>query len=970
MIMAAGVLILGLAPLVGMNFFPDAEKPVFLVRVNTPEGTSIERTMAKAIEVERMLLAEDDVRAVTVNVGDGNPVMYYNHRPARTASNVAEIVVTVRRDRKDLTPALARRVRERFADHPDMVVESKVLRQGPPVGLPVSIEIKGRDLARLRAHADQLEAELRQIPGAINVTHDLRPGPPRLDLRIDPVKAGKLGVSKEDVAREVRIALAGAEATILRAGDEDHAVMVRVAREGAEDIRDLDRLRLPLPGGEPVPLRQLIEPKLSPTYAQIHHADLERAVIVGSDVDGRLATEIVSELLPAVRRLELGPEESWRVIGEDEERDRAFLSMLQNVLVALALIYGILVLQFRSFQLPLVIFTSIPVALGGSVLGLLVGGWPFGFTAFIGLLALTGIVVNNAIVLVDQINRLRDEGHDLIEALYEGSMSRLQPIVLTTLTTISGLLPLTLSGDSMWGPMGWVIIGGLVASTGVTLLLVPALYLIIERRGESRAAARATTPVNASTAIPLVLLAVAIGVSLGGEAHASDIDSTTAPRHRNFETELAEQIDLQQALFLALENNPDLGSLRWQVEGAASTTDEAPASWSPSLSLGGELYRTNDAADNFAAALITGRNPLEGGLNEDLNTLQGSVGLRWLLWDFGRGPRIEAARQAQDAADRRLSASSLDVQVRVAQGYFAVVQLSQEIEVQRAALALVERQAQDARIRANAGRGLESDALGLEARAAQIRADLSLSQGRLRRAQALFAEVLGLPAGLELRPNPNAQVLQSTSPNLDALIESARTRRPEIVQARAELAAAEALLAASNVARLPRVLAGASYSGLAPDLEFGSNGDTYRLSLGVQWSLFEGGAMEARQRRAQADARAAEYQVQSAQRSAERRAVEAWTTRETAREQLEAARLQLDAADEAYRIVQLRFEQGRDTFSRYLQAELTLTDARTALVRAEAALQVAEALVHWAGASTLVRTENDHRSSPDDHGAS
>ncbi|MEZ4389434.1 MAG: efflux RND transporter permease subunit, partial [Candidatus Krumholzibacteriia bacterium] len=608
LVLAASLSVLALAPLVGMNFFPAAEKPVFLVRVHTPEGTSLQHTRDQAIRVEAMLLAQPEVAAVTTNVGDGNPVMYYNHQPERGFTNTAELVVTVERSARRQVPALARRVREEFDRDPDMVVQAKVLQQGPPVGLPVSIEIVGPDLARLRAHADELETALRRIPGAINVEHDLRPGPPRLDLRIDAVKTGKLGLGQDAVAREVRIALAGVEAAVLRDGDQDRPVVVRVAREGDEDITDLDRLRLPLPGGEPVPLAQLTSPDLRSTYARINHTDLERAVIVGSDVDGRLAADIVSDLLPAVRSLELSPQERWRVIGEDEERDRAFLSMLQNVILALAAIYGILVLQFRSFRQPLVIFTSIPVALGGSVLGLLVGGWPFGFTAFIGLLALTGIVVNNAIVLVDQINRLRGEGRELVEALRESAESRLQPILMTTMTTVAGLMPLTLAGDSMWGPMGWVIVGGLVMSTGVTLLMVPALYLLMERR----VAAVAQPPV--ATVLKQTGAVLGVAMLLIAAPSASSGQEATPPG--------PEPITLEQALTRADAANADLAAVRWSVDAAAAMAAETRAARWPSLRAGAELVRTDDPSDTFGAILATGGNPLTADSGDAVTLLR------------------------------------------------------------------------------------------------------------------------------------------------------------------------------------------------------------------------------------------------------------------------------------------------------------------------------------------------------------
>jgi multidrug efflux pump subunit AcrB len=434
-------------------------------------------------EVDAWIRGHDFVEATAVTVGEGNPQVYYNQIPSDEASHLGEIFVRV--DRRERVAPFARDLRARFADDPGLVVEAKEFTQGPPVGLPVSIELTGDDLESLAAHASLLEEALRGIPGAINVSNDLRPGAPRLDLRVDPVTAGKLGLTTAGVAREIRLALAGGEATLLRQGDEDYPVVVRVAPEGNEGFADLDRVRLPLAGAPAVPLSQLTRPELSPTYAAIHHTDLKRSVVVGSDVDGRLAADVLADLLPAVEGLDLDSRESWRIIGEDEERDRAFLSMLVNLITAIGLIYGILVLQFRSFRQPLVVFTSLPVALTGSALGLLIGGWSFGFTAFIGLLALTGIVVNNAIVLVDRVNGLRAQGRDLEEALREGARNRLQPILMTTATTIAGLLPLTLSRNSLWSPMGWVIIGGLLVSTVVTLFLVPALYAVLEGRGKT-----------------------------------------------------------------------------------------------------------------------------------------------------------------------------------------------------------------------------------------------------------------------------------------------------------------------------------------------------------------------------------------------------------------------------------------------------------------------------------------------------
>ena len=164
--------------------------------------------------------------------------------------------------------------------------------------------------------------------------------------------------------------------------------------------------------------------------------------------------------------------------GETKTREESFGGMFKAILVAMIAIFGVLVLQFRSYSQPLIVFSAIPLAIIGSILALLITGYSFSFSAFVGLTSLVGIVVNNSIILVDYTNQLRGAGKELVEALKEAAETRFIPIVLTTATTIGGLIPLTLGGGTLWAPMGWTIIGGLIASTFLTLILVPVLYKV------------------------------------------------------------------------------------------------------------------------------------------------------------------------------------------------------------------------------------------------------------------------------------------------------------------------------------------------------------------------------------------------------------------------------------------------------------------------------------------------------------
>ncbi len=172
----------------------------------------------------------------------------------------------------------------------------------------------------------------------------------------------------------------------------------------------------------------------------------------------------------------------YYVAGELESQEESFGGMSRAILIAIIAIFGILVLQFRSYTQPLIVFSAIPLAVIGSILALLITGNSFSFTAFIGLTSLVGIVVNNAIILADYANQLRQEGTGLVPALMKAGETRFVPIILTTLTTIGGLLPLTLVGGSMWAPMGWTIIGGLLVSPFLTLVIVPVLYKIMTPR--------------------------------------------------------------------------------------------------------------------------------------------------------------------------------------------------------------------------------------------------------------------------------------------------------------------------------------------------------------------------------------------------------------------------------------------------------------------------------------------------------
>ncbi|HDQ45929.1 MAG TPA: efflux RND transporter permease subunit [bacterium] len=480
LILAGSVLIVSLAlfPLVGVSFFPKAEKPLLFIRVETPVGSALERTEAAARFVENTLESYPQIRNVTVTVGHGNPRIYYNQFMKRRSATHADILVEAERyDRSDFD-RLVREWRERFALYPGARIEVKELEQGPPVEAPVAVRIQGNNLEVLRRVSADVEALIRSESGTVNIHNPLGTTKSDLAVQINRDKAAMLGVPLSEIDRTVRAALTGVPVSRYRdAEGKAYDIVFRIPRGETPRLSDFDRIHVFSLAGTPVPLNQLARLELTESPLSITHYDLDRNVTLTSDVQSGYSVAKVTRAI--VRRLEAYPWPKgygYHLGGEQESRDESFGGMGQAVLIALIAILGVLVLQFRSYSQPLIVFSAIPLAVIGSVFALLVTGNAFSFSAFIGLTSLVGIVVNNSIILVDYTNQLRREGATTDKAVREAGQTRFVPIVLTTLTTIGGLLPLTVAGGTLWAPMGWTIIGGLMTSTFLTLIIVPVLY--------------------------------------------------------------------------------------------------------------------------------------------------------------------------------------------------------------------------------------------------------------------------------------------------------------------------------------------------------------------------------------------------------------------------------------------------------------------------------------------------------------
>lgn len=474
---------LALFPMVGVSFFPKAEKPQFRITVQLPNGSNLEATNKAVQYVESVLAEKPDIDYYVANIGHGNPRIYYNVASANYSNSYGEVLVILKEYDIARFYELLYQLRLEFQRYSSANIDVREFVQGPPTEAPVAIKITGDNLDKLQAYARQVEKIVQQTEGAINVDNPIRNNSTDLYFRVNRDKSMMLGVPVHVVDKSIRTFVNGNNVGIYRdAVGEDYAIVMRYDYENQFQIEDFDHISVNSMSGRFIPLKHLTSMEFSEAPSRITHLDQERTATILADLDkGYTLDEVVNAIDDQLKDIQWEDGYDYVFKGDLESRDESFGGMGIASLMALLLILGILIIQFRSFSQPLIIFSALPLAIIGSILALLFTGIHFSFTAFIGLTSLIGIAINNSIVLVDFANTMRLEGRSVVEAAQAAGKVRFVPILLTTLTTVLGLLPLTLNGGSLWAPMGWTIIGGLLTSTTFVLLLVPLLYVMFTK---------------------------------------------------------------------------------------------------------------------------------------------------------------------------------------------------------------------------------------------------------------------------------------------------------------------------------------------------------------------------------------------------------------------------------------------------------------------------------------------------------
>ncbi len=480
---------MSLFPIIGISFFPRADKFEFFIDIKTPEGTSLDQTDRITQQVEKELMTRNEVEKIAANVGNSNPQIYYNIIEKQGKATFGQVYVKLKPMKPKEMMTFIQIIRKSLAKIPGAQIEVKVLEQGPPVEAPVEIKILGKKNDILKDIAMDIEKIFHSTEGLININNPLATSKNDLKLHIHKEKAAMLGVPLAYIDKAVRLNIAGLKISRFRDKDgKDYDILLNGNSRGSSgsetaDMKAFEKIYVNSLRGVQVPLNQLAELKFKNSATLISRYNLERSVPITADVLPEYSVnQLTVEVEKKIKAYRWPTGYTYFVGGEKEKQQESFGGMGKAVMIAIVAIFAVLVLQFKSFTQPLIVFAALPLAIIGSILALLLTGYTFSFTAFIGLTSLVGIVVNNSIILVDYTNQLIAKGKSMLDAIQQAGETRFTPILLTTLTTIGGLLPLTLQGGALWGPMGWTIIGGLISSTFLTLIVVPVLYKLIGRK--------------------------------------------------------------------------------------------------------------------------------------------------------------------------------------------------------------------------------------------------------------------------------------------------------------------------------------------------------------------------------------------------------------------------------------------------------------------------------------------------------
>ena len=481
-----------------IEFFPKTEPSEAVVNITAPMGTTLEISDGYVTLVEGYIENDmDKLDAVVANVGQRRGSGASSSGSTTTYLSHVVLDFPSWQDWVEKPSEIIKNLRRKLVNMVGVQVKLAEAQSGPPTGKAFNLEVQGDDFRKMIDAVEKIKKRIKDIPGLVDLTDDFDRSRPELKVIIDRDKASRLGFRARDIASTVRTAFNGKKVSVFRDGTEEYDIWVQLDQSFRKNQSDLASLFIFTPSGEPVRLNEIAKIDTGPSYGSIRHVDTERTITISGDAFRVPGPVLVMKAQQVLKDLELPDGVRYKFTGENKGRQETQIFIGQALIIAICLILVVMIAQFNSIALPFIVITSVFMSVMGVLLGLIIHDRPFGIIMTgVGTVALAGIVVNNVIVMLDFVVKLRKQGFARNEAMVLASAVRFRPVLLTAVTTVIGLAPMAMGMDidfsrdspivfgsesgSFWKSMALAIMYGLGVATFLTLIMVPTLYSLIE----------------------------------------------------------------------------------------------------------------------------------------------------------------------------------------------------------------------------------------------------------------------------------------------------------------------------------------------------------------------------------------------------------------------------------------------------------------------------------------------------------
>ncbi len=486
------ILTLGLIPFIGKEFFPSIDNNMASFMIKMPVGTNLEETDKVVKKIEDIVLAENGVKTMGSFVGLSEGSKQDAAFGTGSAGvNEAQIFVSLedKLKRKRISQEIVNDIRAKLpeiegAQYEFIDMAQSIITGGGRQEAAIELKLFGKDLVVLEDLSRSVKGAMEKIEGVYDLGSSLERGKPELQIVIDRNRASQLGLTVSQIASALQLAVQGKVATVLRQGGEEVDIRVSLDEKSRKNIREIENIVIPSPLGALTRLKDVaeIEPARGPI--RLNRENQKRVISLTGSLGGRHLSSVINGIKNGVKKINFPEEYFVEYGGQAEKMRETFISIGKIIILAVLLVFMVIAAEFESFSQTLVIMFTVPLALIGVILSLIITGKTLSLPSGMGVVILAGIIVNNGIVMVDYINQLRRKGMEKMEAIVEGAATRLRPVLMTSTTTILGAIPMALShaeGSEARSVLATSIIGGLLVGTILTLVIIPALYSLSEK---------------------------------------------------------------------------------------------------------------------------------------------------------------------------------------------------------------------------------------------------------------------------------------------------------------------------------------------------------------------------------------------------------------------------------------------------------------------------------------------------------